>query len=170
MNEISIARLRQLFTVNPDGLLIWRVAHGSVKVGDEAGRATPRGYRRVSVANKEYQVHRIVFAMTHGRWPTDQIDHINGVKNDNRPCNLREATNTQNKINIPVQANNKVGMKGVCRHSRGRKYMAQITIDGKHKYLGLFQTAEAASAAYQAAATKHYGEFAYRPLESAPLA
>jgi hypothetical protein len=85
-------------------------------------------------------------------------DHINGEGLDNRRANLRVATPSQNLMNRGSNKNSKLGVKGVSPHRR--RYMAMIKINGKSKYLGLFLTIEAASAAYQAASQQVHGEFA----------
>ena len=162
MNEMSIDRLRELFTVSDDGRLIRKITTSPrAKAGHEAGHADSDGYLHVDINYKKFMTHRIVFAMTHGRWPTKEIDHINGIKSDNRPDNLREATNAQNKMNTPAQANNRLGIKGVYPDRKTGRYRAFIAIAGKQKYLGVFTTLEAASGAYKAAAAELFGEFAY---------
>jgi len=87
-------------------------------------------------------------------------DHINGNKLDNRRANLRYATRTENGGNRPMQKNNTTGYKGVSFHIRKKKYGASIKHQQKQKNLGYFDTPEEASAAYNAAAEKHFNEFA----------
>lgn len=92
--------------------------------------------------------------MTTGDWPTDQIDHINGDKGDNRIANLREATNAENNRNTGAGQANTSGFKGVCWDKAKGKWRAQIEIDGRGAHLGYFTTPEAA---YVASAAKHHG-------------
>jgi hypothetical protein len=94
----------------------------------------------------------------YGRWPAEQIDHVNGVKGDNRIANLREATPTQNVANTLARRNNKCGKKGVVL-ARG-KWQAQIYPNGRQIKLGSFNSAEEAHAAYCSAARIYFGEFA----------
>lgn len=86
-------------------------------------------------------------------------DHINGNKADNRKCNLRVATRSENKFNVGKRSDNTTGFKGVFWHSSARKFRAQITIGGHAKHLGYFATAEEASRAYNTAALSMHGEF-----------
>ena len=95
-----------------------------------------------------------------GAWPKDQIDHVNGDRSDNRFCNLREATNSQNQANRRCEATSTSGVKGVSWDRRCRRWQAQISINGKPKHLGGFTSKEEAARAYAAAAIALRGEFA----------
>jgi hypothetical protein len=85
------------------------------------------------------------------------IDHINRDTYDNRLCNLRLATPSQNKQNSIGTSGR---MKGVTFHKGVNKWQAQIKANGKHIYLGLFPSEEQAHQAYLAASSEHHGEFA----------
>jgi hypothetical protein len=78
-----------------------------IYAGKAAGNIDRSGYAVVRVLYKGLLVHRAVWAMHHGRWPEGMIDHINGIKTDNRIANLREATPTTNSRNARMQRNNK---------------------------------------------------------------
>ncbi len=88
------------------------------------------------------------------------VDHISGNGLDNRRGNLRLATNAQNVRNSALSKSNTSGYKGVHWHRGGRRWLAQITADGRNKYLGLFDSPVEAHAAYCAAAKELHGEFA----------
>ncbi len=130
------------------------------KTGKLAGKKTQQGYLVVTVAGQSVFAHRACWAIYYGQWPSMMIDHINHDKTDNRICNLREATAMQNLRNRPRQTNNTTGAKGVSFHKFSGKYRAQIKVDGKKLHLGLFETPEAAHAAYAAAAVRFHGDFA----------
>ncbi|MDP1873673.1 HNH endonuclease [Phenylobacterium sp.] len=110
----------------------------------------PRGNHR-----REY-LHRFLMDAPNGA----QVDHINGDKLDNRLENLRLCGFTENRHNVGLTRRNTSGFKGVSFNSRRRAWIAQITCAGVHHYLGQYDSPEAASRAYDAAALKLQGEFA----------
>ena len=89
------------------------------------GKKHYKGYSEISfhVGGKYYfiKMHRAIFAFCHGRWPTLQIDHINGCKTDNRIGNLREVTNQENHLNSvhPWKPNKDTCLPGVWKKNRG---------------------------------------------------
>lgn len=89
------------------------------------------------------------------------VDHINRDKLDNRRKNLRVCTTSQNACNIGLSKKNTSGYKGVTRFADKDKWGAQIVINQKHIFLGLFDTKEDAAKAYDDAAKKHHGIFAW---------
>lgn len=102
------------------------------------------------------RMHRLVMNA-----PDDMVvDHIFGKKFDNRKTQLRLATGGENNRNRGKQTNNTSGHKGVSWHKKAGKWTAQIDINHKHHYLGLFTNLEDATEAYKQAATKYHGEFA----------
>lgn len=92
------------------------------------------------------------------KWPEEEIDHINGVRNDNRWINLREADRHENTRNAVVKSNSIVGYKGVFK--AGKKWGARIRINSAETYLGVFNTIDEAAEAYRIAAGANYGQFA----------
>lgn len=147
-----------------DGRLYWRENRSTnIRAGDKAGcagRVGPRlKYWQLEVGGKAYRAHRIIFLMHHGYLPK-QIDHIDGNGLNNDIENLRAANHGQNQHNKGTQKNNTSGFKGVSWHKRDKKWQAFIKFDGKKRYLGSFDTPEAAHEAYKAAATKLHKEFA----------
>lgn len=118
-----------------------------------------QGYRAGRVLYHSLYAHTVIWAMTHGRWPKLEIDHINGDPLDNRPENLREATRSENEMNKLPSKRNSSGIKGVSWEKRRSKWRAQITANGKYKYLGSFSTRDEAESAYIAASIEMHGEF-----------
>lgn len=159
--NIPVCDLRRAFTYNPlTGILRWAYKpRVNTESGAEAG-CKMGGYRRVCLHGVSMQVHRVGWAMHYGKWPKDQIDHINMIRDDNRITNLREATNGENKWNTLAQSNNSHGSKGVAWDAQKQRWVARIMIHGKRIKIGRYRTREEASLAYAGAAEKLVGEFA----------
>jgi hypothetical protein len=134
-------RLHELFDYK-DGQLIAKIKRKRRNVGDVMGSKTDRGYLAVCVDGKNYKVHRIIYLYHHGNLP-EQIDHINGIRTDNRIENLRPATDLQNSQNRKPLA--KSGVKGVYWNKRSKKWVANICVNRKNKHLGSFKTLEEAA-------------------------
>lgn len=114
------------------------------------------GRQHGKIFNQTFSAHRVVFALTHGRWP-NEVDHINGDHLDNRPTNLREVDRTGNCRNTAKTRLNKSGVSGVTWHKSKRRWCADIRIgNGQRKHLGAFENFEDAVAARKAA-EQHYG-------------
>ena len=129
------------------------------KAGSIVGSKNNEGYLSVFHKGKSYKVHRIIYLLTHKMCP-DVIDHINGIKNDNRPENLRAASLSDNRYNSAIQNNNTSGIKGVHKLKNGTGYQASITHNKKRKFLGLFQTIEEAKNCIELARKTMHGDFA----------
>jgi len=109
------------------------------------------GYRYGMIFGHAYFAHRVIWAMETGEWPPDQIDHINGVRNDNRLVNLRAVSRAVNSKNQRRPKSNTSGVIGVCWHRTHGKWVARIKRDGKNIHLGLFTSKSDAIAARAAA-------------------
>jgi HNH endonuclease/AP2 domain len=129
--------------------------------GKVAGSSHHSGHW-VTIDGVRYAAHRIIWRILHpaGRLP-NEIDHRDRDPLNNRPKNLRAATRSQNHANARMPDRNTTGYKGVAWDSTGRGcFVAHIGYKGKSLHLGRFDTAKSAHAAYCAAATRFYGEFA----------
>jgi len=113
------------------------------------------GYRQGSIFSVMYLAHRVVWAVHQGEWPTHEIDHINGVKNDNRIENLRAVTRVANSRNLPKRADNSSGVTGVTWNKNALKWTAQITVNTQQVHLGVFTKRDDAIAARKAAEAKY---------------
>lgn len=153
-------QLKMLLEYFPEiGEFRWKIQKGSrALVGSIAGTlCKDKGYIRIDVLGKQYPAHRLAWLYMTGEWPKNHIDHKNLSKVDNRWINLREATPSENKANSKIRPDNTSGFKGVSKF--GKKWKAQCSANGIHTYLGLFDTPELASLAYQSFAAVAQGEF-----------
>ena len=121
------------------------------------------GYPYGSIDDKPFQAHRVIWALYYGEWPALEIDHINGVRDDNRIVNLRQATSAQNSQNIGAYSNSKTGIRGVSWSNAHKRWVARIMVERKHINLGYFTDIKDAERAYLAAAAKLHGEFTRTP-------
>lgn len=152
---IEPVHLRQLLSCDPEaGLLIWQPrpieAFSNVKSwrvwnarfsGKRACAASNgKGYLRGMIKNHKYFAHRVVWAMTHGKWPSDELDHVNGDKTDNRLANLRVVDRTTNNRNSARRKDNTTGATGVFKVRSTGRFMAYIRVDRRVRHLGFFGT------------------------------
>lgn len=118
------------------------------------------GYIYGTIDGKSLLAHRAAFAIVSGRWPSEQIDHINMDRSDNRWSNLRETSRQQNMWNTQSRTGTS-SYKGVSYRKDRGVWRANIFIDGKQKSLGVFATEIEAARAYDLAAKQAHGQFAY---------
>ena len=98
---ITISELIAQLNYEPEtGIFTWKKAkRGHTKAGAKAGTIRPNGYINITINRKPYYAHRLAWFYTTGQWPTHHIDHINGVRDDNRIENLREADRKSTRLN-----------------------------------------------------------------------
>ena len=150
-NQLTPQRLREVLAYDEaTGLFRWRINTAQrAKAGAVAGFYQSHGYREVRIGGFRYKLHRLAWLYVYGVWPVAHLDHINGIRDDNRIANLREADNAQNHQNKKrAQSNNASGYLGVCWHKQNEKWRAQIQVGGKKIQLGYFEKADEAHAAY----------------------
>ncbi|AJY13486.1 HNH endonuclease [Burkholderia dolosa] len=146
---LAAQRLRELLNYDPEtGVLTWRVGRqGNAGAGSVAGDVNARGYRRVSVDRRRVMAHVLIWVIVTGEWPDRDIDHVNGVRSDNRWSNLRLATRSENNQNQRnARRDNVAGLLGVSPNRD--RWAASITVDGQKQHIGTYDTPELAHAAY----------------------
>lgn len=160
----NLAKLREHIRYDPDtGHFFWRTSGSGRYPGKQTGQKTLR------IDGVVYTAGRAAFALGHGRWPSDQVDHRNRDNRDQRLCNLREATSSQNLAN----------RAGWTKRSRLKGaypvttcpgvWQALAFSEGKTQYLGRFRSEQEAHAAYTTFIQKRFGSFAHTGHETPEL-
>lgn len=159
-HTLTHKRLLECLDYCPDtGEFTWKINKYRRAAGDIAG-GTKRshGYVIICIDRQRYHAHRLAWMYVYGCFPETDIDHINGVRDDNRITNLRTATLSENAQNLRrAKKQNKsklLGVTGPIKGVTGNRWYAQITKDRKHYFLGSYLTPEEAHAAYVAAKRK----------------
>jgi hypothetical protein len=159
---LSLDRLKYLLNYSPDtGLFIYNVSQGSRGKGSVAGNLQTNGYRQIRIDKRLYLEHRLAWFYCFQEWPIKVLDHINGIKDDNRLDNLREVSQSQNLQNSGLASHNTSGYRGVSYVKSRNKFEAYISIDNIKKNLGHFNTAEEAHSAYLNAVSNIRKEYLY---------
>jgi hypothetical protein len=140
-NCITQEKLKEILDYNPDtGIFTWKVSKAKrIKVGSVAGCKNNLGYILIRIDGKIYLAHRLAWLYTNGDFPLNCIDHINQIKDDNRICNLRDVTVSENM-------QNQSQVLGYTKN--GSKYKATITLNNILYQLGSYETKEQARQAY----------------------
>jgi hypothetical protein len=182
-SKLTQEEVRRLLDYNPEtGELRWKVRRGGKAVaGSLAGkkysflgqgknglgkkftRHYPDKRVEIFVHRKSYRAHRIIWLWMYGKFPTYQIDHIDGDAWNNSLSNLREVTNQQNAFNKRKKTNSSSDFVGVSYHKLRNKYVARIKFNNKHYHLGYFDCQIEGSKAYLTAKEKYHGKEYIRP-------
>jgi hypothetical protein len=167
MRNLDPILLRQLLRYDPEtGKLFWRertaimfaarcrsaehnaASWNAQNAGKEAFKATGAdGYYRGGVLKRQHLAHRVIWALVHGEWPADQIDHINGNRTDNRLKNLRAVSRIENMRNVKCHADSTSGACGVSWEKRRLNWAVRIWDGKRAHFLGSFDTFDDAVAA-----------------------
>ena len=146
-------QLRELVRCDPETGRIFRIS--GRKDGSEAFLSpSGDGYLQGHLLGKMMLSHRVIWALAHGEWPAHDIDHINGVRSDNRLVNLRAVTRSENMRNAKTPVTNTSGVIGVNLCGRSGSWRSTIQTDGRRVHLGYFKTKAAAVSARKAAEIK----------------
>ncbi|MGR7031655.1 HNH endonuclease [Klebsiella aerogenes] len=158
----KLSRLKELLDYNPDtGVFLWKVKRaGTAKAGTVAGTPHKNGYYCITIDGKLYLLSRIAYFMATGKQPFE-VDHINGVRNDNRALNLRPANRSENCFNKSVRSDSLTGIKGITWIKDLKKWQARCTgRDRKRIHLGYFEDLSTAISTLNKFRLENHGDFA----------
>lgn len=146
------ADARRFLSYDPHtGEIRWkekRTRNSKANVGDLAGGLDDHGYVRVMLNGRKYRAQHLAFALMGDVVPLC-VDHINGIRNDNRWCNLRPASIALNNKNAVRKRTGSTPHKGVTWSKAHNKWKCRINNDGVTEYLGLFADLDVAVTAWQ---------------------
>lgn len=144
------------------GIFTWKYSANNPATwnGKWAGRtagtvSATTGYVNINIEKNMVRAHRIAWLLFYGKEPDGQIDHINGVRTDNRICNLRCVSNKENGKNQKLRSTNSSGIMGVGPHRETGKYRSRIYFNNKEIHLGLFDCFFEACCARKSAENKY---------------
>lgn len=130
--DLTVEELKNDLHYNPDtGAFTRLVSRSGVSAGKLAGGLNAKGYFRVKVFNKTYAGHRVAWLYMTGELPSDQIDHINHDRGDNRFINLRQVDNSENQKNSNLSPRSTTGFTGVMQDKASLRWRGQVTVEGK---------------------------------------
>ena len=160
MDKVTQEILLKHFNYFNGGLYYTLPIAKRTKVGDRFGWIRSDGYRQGSVNSKSYFEHRLIWLYHYGEWPKDQLDHINGIRDDNRIENLREVTNQQNQFNKKSASGSSSQYKGVYWNKNSGKWHSRCQTSVSNKHLGFFDCEIEAAKAYDDYTKSLYGVYA----------
>lgn len=135
MNELTQIDLMNEMHYSPDSGLFTQVGSNHIRpYGSVVGFHNAQGYLACKIKARGFVLHRLAFLYMTGELPSSglEVDHINGIRDDNRWCNLRLATREQNQHNVKTRKDNTTGIKGITLSLRKgkRRYDACIRFNG----------------------------------------
>jgi hypothetical protein len=155
--SLTQSELKSLLHYNPDTGIFTRLTRSAfcVNIGDIAGGISVKGYLVIKVNNRQYRAQRLAFLYMTGYFPKHMVDHINGIKTDNRWINLRDVSNRENNRNRKLSITNNSGCVGVLWYKPSKKWVSYIYINSKRIHLGYFNSLLNAVAARKSADIKY---------------
>jgi len=150
VTTITYERLRENLTYNPDtGEFIWNITKcGRAQKGDKTGTKFDNGYMHIYVDGHRYKSHRLAFLWMTGRFPVEFVDHINGIRDDNRWCNLREVSRQGNACNLLRHRQGHLVGASLDRRVNAKPWRAYTQVNDKYKHIGYYATEKEAHDAY----------------------
>lgn len=163
---LTQALLKEFIKYTPEtGVFTWvkkTSPLSRIHIGNIAGTINKQtGYIYFNLFGKNYYCHRLAFLYITGEFPLHEVDHINGIKNDNVFSNLRMATKSQNMQNVKIKNNNTSGVTGVKYDKSRDAWIARIEVGKKLIFLKQSKVFSEAVSARKEAEFKYFGIFAY---------
>lgn len=157
---ITQAELKRVLKYDPEtGNFTWiRKTSNRIKVGDTAGTLAllcRKKYYSICIFGKKYLSHRLAWFYVYNKFPSEELDHINGDGLDNKISNLRPVNRLENCKNARKSKSNRSGIVGVCWANREKKWRATIGVNYSNVYLGLFNNLFDAICARKSAEKQH---------------
>ena len=162
ITSLMVHEWRKLIICNFEtGNAIWiNPQSRRVKRFSIAGGVNRYGYVSLRILGEPFLLHRVLWAMRHGYLSgSNQIDHVNCERSDNRMCNLRIASNSENMMNTKLRSTNTSGFKGVWFDKQQSLWIAEIWKDGVKHRVGKFSSAEEASRHLESVRKKYHRNF-----------
>ncbi len=140
-DEVTYENTSRILAYSPTtGIITRKINWFKGKAGEEVGTNDYYGYKAISVYGQRLRAHRIAWLLHYREWPKNQIDHINGIRGDNRIINLRDVSNQENHRNERLAKNNSSGIIGVCWSEADSRWIASIGVNYKQIRLGQFKS------------------------------
>jgi len=157
MTQMTHEDLLEAVSYDPStGVFTRNKTAGNTLAGSPIGNLDKKGYLKAMVLGEYVKLHRLAWFYVHGLWPTQEIDHINTRKSDNRNNNLRDCGTSTNCLNQHgPRKHNRVGLQGVHQIQKTGRFRAACTVQGSKHHLGVYATAEEASDAYLSFKTQY---------------
>ncbi len=150
-------KLKEVASYDPEtGLFFRLVKVSNVSAGNVLPKPSRNGYFRMRIDGRLYYMHRLAWLYVNGAWPKNLIDHVDGIKTNNKIDNLREAAFFENFQNITIKSKAASGLRGAYLDKASGRWQSKILFRGKRISNGYFDTAELAHAAYVEAKRRHH--------------
>jgi hypothetical protein len=157
---MNIQRLKELLTYDPEtGIFTWNICSGNARVGAAAGAIKSNGYITIGIDKKRYHAHRLAWFYIYNEWPLLDIDHINRIKTDNRLCNLRVVSRSENLLNTKVRKDSLSGFNGLYWDESRKRWAVRAWVNGAVKHIARVKTLAEALKLRKNAESAYRGEF-----------